>query len=84
VIDVSDPSNPTLEGSHDTPGQAMSLMVDGDYAYVADFNSGMQVLRFTGPPIPTLSEWGMLIMALLLLAIGTAAIVRRKRATADA
>ena len=29
--------------------------------------------------IPTLSEWGMLIMGLLLLAAGTVAVVRRKR-----
>ena len=29
--------------------------------------------------IPTLSEWGMLILALLLLAVGTPAIVRRNR-----
>ena len=28
-------------------------------------------------PIPTLSEWGMIIMALLLLAFGTVAIIRR-------
>ena len=33
------------------------------------------------PPanIPTLSEWGMIIMALLILTIGTAAVVRRKK-----
>ena len=30
--------------------------------------------------IPTLSEWGMLIMGLLLLAIGTVAVVRRRKA----
>ncbi|UCC79629.1 MAG: carboxypeptidase regulatory-like domain-containing protein [Candidatus Zixiibacteriota bacterium] len=35
-------------------------------------------------PIPTLSEWGMLILALLLLAAGTAAVVRRKRAVSKA
>lgn len=29
--------------------------------------------------IPTLSEWGMIIMALLLLATGTAAVIRRSR-----
>lgn len=31
--------------------------------------------------IPTLSEWGMIIMALLLLAIGTIAVIRRGRVT---
>jgi hypothetical protein len=34
------------------------------------------------PPaeVPTLSQWGMLIMGLLLLALGTAAVLKRKRA----
>ena len=36
------------------------------------------------PEIPTLSEWGMLIMALLLLAIGTVAVVRRRKAISRA
>ncbi len=33
-----------------------------------------------GIEIPTLSEWGMVIMALLLLAVGTVAVIRRRRA----
>ncbi|UCE67849.1 MAG: IPTL-CTERM sorting domain-containing protein [Candidatus Zixiibacteriota bacterium] len=38
----------------------------------------------SGPPepIPTLNEWGMLIMGLLLLAAGTAAVVRRRKTAA--
>lgn len=37
------------------------------------------------PPanIPTLSEWGMLIMGLLLLALGTVAVVRRRKAAVN-
>jgi len=31
-------------------------------------------------PIPTLSEWGMIVLALLVLAIGTAAVIRRQGA----
>ena len=31
-------------------------------------------------PIPTLSEWGMILLALLLLASGTVAVIRRRRA----
>jgi hypothetical protein len=31
-------------------------------------------------PVPTLSEWGLLIMSLLLLAAGTIAVVRRREA----
>ena len=34
--------------------------------------------------IPTLSEWGMMILALLLLAAGTAAVVRRRKAVVKA
>jgi hypothetical protein len=30
--------------------------------------------------IPTLSEWGMLILALLLLAIGSVAVVKKRKA----
>ena len=30
-------------------------------------------------PIPTLSEWGMIILALLILVMGTVAIIRRRR-----
>ncbi|GEM_PF-1595686 len=33
-------------------------------------------------PIPTLSEWGMIVLALLLLAVGTVAVIRRRRAVA--
>jgi parallel beta-helix repeat protein len=32
-----------------------------------------------GEEIPTLSEWGMLIMGLLLLALGTVAVIRRRK-----
>ncbi len=32
-----------------------------------------------GNNVPTLSEWGMMILGLILLAFGTAAIIRRKR-----
>ncbi len=34
----------------------------------------------TAQDIPTLSEWGMLLMGLLLLAFGTVAVVRRRKA----
>jgi F0F1-type ATP synthase assembly protein I len=33
----------------------------------------------TGANVPTLSEWGMIILALLLLAIGSVAVVRRRK-----
>jgi F0F1-type ATP synthase assembly protein I len=33
----------------------------------------------TGANVPTLSEWGMIILMLLLLAAGTIAVVGRKK-----
>ncbi len=44
--------------------------------------AGHGVIPPQGAPqdIPTLSEWGMLFMGLLLLAIGSVAVVRRRRA----
>lgn len=44
----------------------------GDYVYTISFTSNLM------QNIPTLSEWGMIILALLLLAGGTVAIVRRE------
>jgi hypothetical protein len=32
----------------------------------------------TAVPIPTLSEWGMIILSLLLLAVGTMALIRKR------
>ena len=45
-------------------------------------NKDVFVAKF-GPleqDIPTLSEWGLTILALLLLAVGTIAIIRRRKA----
>ena len=38
------------------------------------------VLEEDTTEVPTLSEWGILIMGLLLLAVGTVAVVRRRMA----
>ncbi|UCC80029.1 MAG: IPTL-CTERM sorting domain-containing protein [Candidatus Zixiibacteriota bacterium] len=54
---------------------------DGGYVAVG-YGRGWDLYFLRGayfPTIPTLSEWGILIMGLLLLAVGTAAIVRRRR-----
>jgi hypothetical protein len=49
----------------------------GDYIYTAS-----TVLYFT-EAIPTLNEWGMIILSLLLLAMGTVAVIRRKSVVAS-
>jgi len=40
----------------------------------------MTIVNLTIEDIPTLSEWGMILLALLILAIGTIAVIRRRKA----
>ncbi len=54
VIDISDPANPTLVGTYDTPGYARGVAVSGDHAFVADGDSGLQVIDISDPANPTL------------------------------
>jgi hypothetical protein len=53
IIDISDPTNPTLAGFYDTPDNANNVAVAGDYAYVADWSSGLQVIDISDPTNPT-------------------------------
>jgi len=51
-----------------------------DLATANEFSSNVSVLLNQGVPlIPTLSEWGMIILALFLLAVGTITVIRRLR-----
>jgi hypothetical protein len=54
IVDVSDPSQPTLLGSVNTPGEAHGIHVVGNTAYVADGYEGMQVIDVTDPSSPAL------------------------------
>lgn len=48
VFDVSDPAAPENVGEFITPRkQALDVMVDGDYAYVADGHGGLQIYDVT-------------------------------------
>ena len=47
VVDIRDPENPVLVGYYNTPG-ACGLAVDMDLLYVANWDEGVKVLRFTG------------------------------------
>jgi uncharacterized secreted protein with C-terminal beta-propeller domain len=51
VIDISNPSSPSIVGSYDTPGYAWGVALSGQYAYVADGNS-VQVLNVSNPASP--------------------------------
>ena len=53
IIDVSEPHNPVEIGTLDTPGQAMDVAVQGDYAYVADhYQGGLRVIAVSEPSAP--------------------------------
>jgi hypothetical protein len=46
VVDVSDPAQPVEVGFYDTPGHAYDVAVTGEYIYVADYHSGLVILRY--------------------------------------
>ena len=52
MIDISDPTNPTLLENYDTPGIALGVTVSGNNAFVADYGSGLQIINISGPTIP--------------------------------
>ncbi|MFM6341509.1 MAG: DUF4347 domain-containing protein, partial [Dolichospermum sp.] len=45
---------PTLVGNYDTPGGATDVQVVGNYAYVGDGYSGLQIIDISNPAAPTL------------------------------
>jgi hypothetical protein len=51
---VSDPGNPDLVGSYDTPSSAYDVYVQDSLAYVADYESGLQIINVSRPDNP---EW---------------------------
>ncbi|WP_414534032.1 LVIVD repeat-containing protein, partial [Dolichospermum circinale] len=53
IIDISNPSTPTLVGNYDTPNLAQGVQVIGKYAYVTDFDSGLQIIDISNPSTPT-------------------------------
>ena len=52
VIDISDPTEPEEIGFYDTPGEALSVTVRGDLAFVADHYEGLRVINITNPRQP--------------------------------
>jgi hypothetical protein len=55
MIDISDPTSPSIAGSHDTPGFAWDVAISGDYAYVADCPTGLRVIDISDPTSPSLA-----------------------------
>ncbi len=52
IIDISDPTDPGTPVYEPTTGSAYGVYVSGDYAYVADGNSGLAVIDITDPTDP--------------------------------
>ena len=61
----------------------LELSADGGATWVPASDAVRVVLR-TSNPIPTVSEWGLIILALLMLSIGTAFIMRQRPAASSA
>ncbi len=53
IVDVSDPFNPKLVGSYDTPGTTQGMAVAGNRAYAADSQSGLRIVDVSNPSMPT-------------------------------
>jgi hypothetical protein len=55
VIDVSDPSSPTITGTYNSPCDALDVYVSGKYAYMANGYCGLTVVDVSDPTTPTLA-----------------------------
>jgi len=49
------PYEMTLTGTYNTAGNAQKVVVDGNFAYVADFSPGLLIINITNPASPTLA-----------------------------
>ncbi|MGD9732351.1 MAG: C13 family peptidase [Desulfamplus sp.] len=52
IIDITNPYEPAILGSVDTPGRAWGVAVQDGIAYVADHDSGLQIIDVTNPAQP--------------------------------
>lgn len=54
IVDVSDPSSPHLISSLELAGSVniVAILVEGDYAYLADYNGGLYVVDVSNPSQP--------------------------------
>ncbi len=55
IVDISNPSSPTLTGLYNTPGSAEGIHVVGNFAYIADNLSGLQIINISNPSSPVLA-----------------------------
>ncbi len=53
IINVSDPANPYLVSTFDTPGEARHVQVVNNFAYIADGFYGLRIIDVSNPNTPT-------------------------------
>ena len=56
IIDISNPTSPTLKGNYDTSGVALDVQVVGNYAYVADYEGGLKIINVSEFTSPSLNQ----------------------------
>jgi len=54
ILDISDPSDPTVVGSFDNGGETYGVFSVGDRLYTADLQEGVEVLDISIPSAPSL------------------------------
>ena len=52
VLSLSDPAHPAKVGWFKPPDNSRSVCLDGDYAYVADYNLGLRIIDIADPTSP--------------------------------
>lgn len=53
ILNISDPAHPAVVGqTAPLPGIVESAAVAGNYAYIADGNSGLRIIDVANPPVP--------------------------------
>jgi hypothetical protein len=55
IVNITNPSNPTLVGSYNTPSSARDVHKVGNFAYIADSQSGLQIINVSNPVNPLLA-----------------------------
>ena len=53
IFDINNPTAPSQVGMWDSPGSPVSIVVEGDYAYVAAYNSGLSIVDISSVSSPT-------------------------------
>ncbi len=53
IMNITDPSSPSIKGSFKTPGPAIGVDVYGNHAYVTDLDTGLIIINVTNPSEPS-------------------------------